>query len=582
MVKSMFAGVAGLKAHQSKMDIIGNNIANVNTWGYKAASLSFKDAMYQSTSTGTGGNAATGGYGGTNANQVGLGVNTGAITYDFSMGGMAPSSRALDCMIDGDGFFIVGPMVSGGSVQLGDDDAVENSGLYLSRVGIFEVDNNGYLTDADGNYVYGFVNNSGDFSQSDSFDTTSLQPLRIPTSADMASIDNTQAKDLVAEKKKAYEDALNMLTVVNGALGTARQEFIAAQAAYDDALKTTNVEKTPYIPDPADPTDPDLGTPATYYSLDELRTLYTDAKADMEKAYAAWVADPDGNVEGSAPVVSLKEAYADAKKKCDEANYKLILGQASIRAPQALIDNDKLINGDPAAVAPASPDSLWKQYEDAYTAYWTLPANADPVLDVEPAKKALEEARAALEGLEKSLSKIEDDSIEGKYNAAKLKVDAAKAKVDAAQKTVDDAKKNWETAQKSEITTQQENADSDDQRADLQNYQILEDGTLVAVSKKSNATVILGKVALASVQNPSGLVKDSGYYYSASANSGKISTYEAGGTVGKIKGNFKEMSKVDLSTELTEMITTQRGFQANSKIITVTDSMLEELVNMKR
>lgn len=581
MVKSMFAGVAGLKAHQSKMDIIGNNIANVNTWGYKAASLSFKDAMYQSTSTGTGGNAATGGYGGTNANQVGLGVNTGAITYDFSMGGMAPSSRALDCMIDGDGFFIVGPMVSGGSVQLGDDNAVENSGLYLSRVGIFEVDNNGYLTDADGNYVYGFVNNSGDFSQSDSFDTTSLQPLRIPTSSDMASIDNSQAKDAVAEKKKAYEDALNMLTVVNGALGTARQEFIAAQAAYDDALKTTNVEKTPYkgpVTNPDGSVTP--AVPATYYSLDELRTLYTDAKADMETAYAAWVADPDGNVEGSSPVVSLKEAYYTAKKACDEANYKLVLGQASIRAPQALIDNDKLINGDAAAL-PTPLDSLWDQYETAFDFYWTLPANATTAT-VDQAKKDLEEARAALEGLEKSLSKIEDDSIEGKYNAAKLKVDAAKAKVDAAQKTVDDAKKNWETAQKSEITTQQENAGSDDERADLQNYQILEDGTLVAVTKKTNTTVILGKVALASVQNPSGLVKDSGYYYSASANSGKISTYEAGGTVGKIKGNFKEMSKVDLSTELTEMITTQRGFQANSKIITVTDSMLEELVNMKR
>ncbi|WP_313259879.1 flagellar basal body protein, partial [Lacrimispora sp.] len=64
MVKSMFAGVAGLRTHQAKMDVIGNNIANVNTWGFKAGSMSFKDTMYQNTSSGSKGSTAAGGYGG--------------------------------------------------------------------------------------------------------------------------------------------------------------------------------------------------------------------------------------------------------------------------------------------------------------------------------------------------------------------------------------------------------------------------------------------------------------------------------------------------------------------------------------
>ncbi|MFT4005465.1 MAG: flagellar hook-basal body complex protein, partial [Lacrimispora sp.] len=139
MVKSMFSGVAGLRTHQAKMDIIGNNIANVNTWGFKAGSMSFKDTMYQNTSSGSAGNTDAGGYGGTNANQVGYGVTTGSVSYDFSTGGMSPSSRALDCMIDGSGFFIVGPMLSEGYVDLSEDNAVTTSGLYLSRVGQFKV-----------------------------------------------------------------------------------------------------------------------------------------------------------------------------------------------------------------------------------------------------------------------------------------------------------------------------------------------------------------------------------------------------------------------------------------------------------
>ena len=183
MVRSMFAGVAGLRAHQAKMDVIGNNIANVNTWGYKAGSMSFRDAMYQNTSSGSGGNTQAGGVGAVNANQIGYGVTTGAITYDFATGSMAPSSSGLDCMIDGTGFFIVGPMLSGGSLSLDGDDAVKSSGLYLSRVGKFKVDPNGYLTDDSGNYVYGFQYDQ----DSKEYATGSLVPLQLPTQSFLTS-----------------------------------------------------------------------------------------------------------------------------------------------------------------------------------------------------------------------------------------------------------------------------------------------------------------------------------------------------------------------------------------------------------
>ena len=137
------------------------------------------------------------------------------------------------------------------------------------------------------------------------------------------------------------------------------------------------------------------------------------------------------------------------------------------------------------------------------------------------------------------------------------------------------------TAQNSATSIAVGNAGADDTLATLTNYKIQTDGTVVGTSEEG-VTIVVGKIALAGVQNTGGLEKDSGYYYTLGANTGNVSVYEGGGTDGRILGNYLEQAKVDLATEMTEMITTQRGFQANSKIITVTDQMLDELVNMKR
>lgn len=157
MVKSMFAAIAGLKTHQSKMDVISNNIANVNTWGYKTRSANFADAMYQNSIQGKGGSAVTGGTGGMNTSQIGFGVNMGSISTDFTTGSWSPTGNGLHCMINGPSFFIVGPMKDDATTIAPGD--LKNAGLSLSRVGIFNFDSNGYLVDDQGNYVYGYAPN---------------------------------------------------------------------------------------------------------------------------------------------------------------------------------------------------------------------------------------------------------------------------------------------------------------------------------------------------------------------------------------------------------------------------------------
>ena len=157
MVKSMFAGVAGLKTHQKKMDVIGNNIANVNTWGYKAYSFNFQDSIYSTSVRSSGGATTAGAYGGRNPSQVGYGSAMSSISFQYTTGAPSPTDNDLDCMIDGTGLFLVGGMVNGQLTA----DSIKNSGLYLSRVGIFSVDNNGYLVDDQKNYVYGYALKDG-------------------------------------------------------------------------------------------------------------------------------------------------------------------------------------------------------------------------------------------------------------------------------------------------------------------------------------------------------------------------------------------------------------------------------------
>lgn len=144
MVKSMFAAVAGLKAHQTKMDVISNNIANANTVGYKSQSATFMDSIYSTLTRPSGGNAVAGGNGGMNASQVGYGSVIGTVRTDFSPSYPNFTGIGTDVYCDGPGFFMVGPFSTTSTPYE----------MNLSRSGQFQV-KNGHLVDSQGNYVYG-------------------------------------------------------------------------------------------------------------------------------------------------------------------------------------------------------------------------------------------------------------------------------------------------------------------------------------------------------------------------------------------------------------------------------------------
>lgn len=162
MVKSMFSGISGLRAHQQKMDVIGNNIANINTFGFKAGRVTFKESIYQTSSASSNGSEILGGR---NPSQLGYGSQVGTVDILFASGSYAPTDSSTDCMIDGQGFFILGPKMDPEDATQrneidisGDADEIHlaMTAITLSRVGNFVFDGEGYLVDGGGNVVYGY------------------------------------------------------------------------------------------------------------------------------------------------------------------------------------------------------------------------------------------------------------------------------------------------------------------------------------------------------------------------------------------------------------------------------------------
>lgn len=182
MTGAMYAAVSGLKTHMQKLNVIGNNVANVNTFGYKAARATFKESLYTTLRGGSNGSATSGGM---NPSQIGYGCSMGSIDLDMSTKSYMPTGIGTDCMIDGGGFLLVGakPATVGGGV-LAETDA---KNLYLTRVGDLSFDRQGYLTDSNGQVVYGFVTSSGATTpgvKSDPLVTsTQLVPIRLPLRA---------------------------------------------------------------------------------------------------------------------------------------------------------------------------------------------------------------------------------------------------------------------------------------------------------------------------------------------------------------------------------------------------------------
>lgn len=174
----MYSGITGMKNFQTKLDVIGNNVSNVNTHGFKKGRVIFKDIFSQTTA---GASGMTGTRGGTNPQQVGLGSQVSTIDTLHGGGSIQFTGNTLDLAIEGDGFFVVAD-------RAGDDDTAEDLGGFTNpsytRAGNFYMDSYGYLVNGDGKYVFGASATADDFNtDEEDFDIEDFPPLNDPDNA---------------------------------------------------------------------------------------------------------------------------------------------------------------------------------------------------------------------------------------------------------------------------------------------------------------------------------------------------------------------------------------------------------------
>ena len=243
MTGAMYAAVSGLKTHMSAMNVISNNVSNVNTLGYKATRYTFNEALYSTVRTGSNGTDTLGGM---NPAQVGYGCSIGTIDLDMSTKNYNPTGNAMDVMIDGDGFFIVGEDKENNGIT----KQAQLQGMSLTRLGNFTFDPNGYLVDGNGSLVYGFLRltsvdeaEQGVNATEEQMTSPVLTPIRLP----MCYISGNQATD--DQDAEATQNAQKTTTTIFWPRVTSSGEGDSLQQYVEDAstgnLTDTDEEKLP-------------------------------------------------------------------------------------------------------------------------------------------------------------------------------------------------------------------------------------------------------------------------------------------------------------------------------------------------
>ncbi len=571
MMRSLYSGVAGLKTHQTRMDVIGNNIANVNTTAYKSSSMTFSELMSQTTQKASGANATTG-VGGTNAKQIGLGVKAGAINTAITTQGSAQSTgNPLDIMITGDNFFVV----SNGS---------EN---FFTRDGSFYVDGAGNLAMTSTGYNvmgWGVDETTGNIKQ----DTVTA--LRIMSAANMTYPPEATTQ---ANISGILDENDKDVTSANGK--TVNLNFFDARG-YSYTAKFTFKQSS--------------GTASNEYSMELTKLLdSTGAEIDISK-----VKFGDNSTQTlQTPVTFAGDTYEwDGKQLKTKADNKVVADlSAAFNADGTLIDTS---NDEAAAKAQQETlDAIAAAYgyegsTDEFLKLYQKDANGTEVT-VETMLGNMAKTTTAQGDLVLTKDKDKPMTMDGRFfEGVKVIFDTDTGKLKQVGSNVTDFKTNVDftplggnfsniTIDLSECTnydnkgTSTIGATSGDldglgtgrRLGDMIGVSIQKDGMIYA-SYDNGMTKLLGQIATAAFANASGLEKQGDNLYSATLNSGEFDgigvDITAGG--GYMSTGQLEMSNVDLSSEFTEMITTQRGFQANSRIITVSDTLLEELTNLKR
>lgn len=463
MMRSLYSGVSGLKVHQTGMDVIGNNIANVNTVGFKSQRATFSELFYQTTQSASGPNAATS-TGGQNAKQIGLGSNVAQISVNITNeGGSQSTGNDTDLKINGQEFFIV---------QKGGAD-------YYTKAGNFTTDGFGSLVTGSGGYVMGYTAQrdpvTGDFVLM----TDELRPLSLYGEEYMLTAPNqtTAAK-------------------MTGNINSSDEDFTTDGIGY----KTTDM-----------------------YIYDSLGNTY-NVQFKIEQ--------DDDSTTGYTLSIN-----------------KIFNGTDEVKSMGALF---------------SYIDGQGNQVDDAIS----MPIQFDPTKGTVISNKTF-----SLSMFNATNGVVNDTADANKYDTfpQDITVDLGEMTNYGSDYSV--------VANKGDGSIQNQGAGK--AVGKMISVAIQTDGKIIS-SYDNGDTLCIGQIAVASFANAAGLEKIGDNLFASTLNSGMANVNDVTAFGDDMSSGVLEMSNVDLATEFTNMIVTQRGYQANSRVITTSDTMIEELLNLKR
>lgn len=489
MLGSLYSAVSGLSAHQTKMNVIGNNIANINTYGFKSSRVTFTDTFYQTLSTASASSSTSGG---TNPTQLGYGSQVNSVDVINTRAGSATTDRALDVYINGDGYLAV--QDSDGAVK-------------YTRVGILSFDSSGNLADSNGNIVLGLKYDSTtdtvELNDDGTTDTSGLQAISVTP---------------------AYYSTLTDIAIAEDGAITATEE---------GDPEITLSSGTSWI-------DGTALTQTSNYTGDIKLTVATATTAYTAGTVTAGVSVPANlDIKGNLSINYTGSGYTLSGTNTDGSSFTSAAGTLS--GSDYTFSVPTVPSGTGTVTITTGTGGYFA------TAAWTSPTTGE--------SKVLGTVAATSKTVSGTTNNKAGDSV-----------------------TLGPA--TWTTGNTNismgDITL----------TVDSTALNALNDFTSTTIGSAGagdGVTKTIAYLAMVKFTNSDGLSQDGEGYFTDTTNSGDAVATKAGnGGTGSLISGALEMSNVDLSQELTEMIITQRGFQANSKMITVSDEMLDTLVNMKR
>lgn len=590
MVRSMYSGVAGMKANQGRMDVIGNNIANANTYGFKSGRATFRDVYYQQY---RGASAGTETRGGINPSSIGYGAQMSSIDLMMDSSSMTSTGFALDCAITGEGFF-----------QVMDPDG----NIYYTKAGMLDINPaTGALVDSNGNFVLGTSATDGKLDDSH----PGQNKIIIQVDSVQASVARVSqlvgGRTITIESTAQTKDANISFTFTEG---TDMPDGQKVRIVRDSTSSVYNVQ---------------LNSHEIFTGMNDLSKLINDAITERDGAEhpggkfefsiepdpfkehtggltgAELVKTPTVSNEGGGvtSTVGVHTAWPSGFKATDTGLMFTGSGQADITVQYVTATTANPVTGGTygeegfvvTMKTAASSDGttggntytgfISKTRSDASQSGGTvLLSNTTGIANGQGAAHDPNDTVTIAYPNTKTIATFDTttgfQAGTGIFPAGANTVTVTN--VGTASPSLPTKKCGWG---KSTLTL---TGGTEFHTQDVSNLSGISIGADGVISGTSDAGLqVLGRIDLATFANAKGLEQCGSSYFAKTANSGEVKLAIAGteGT-GAIRNSALEMSNVDLAQEFADMIVTQRGFQASSRMITVSDTMLEELANLKR